>query len=318
MTKIRTLLLLVGLAGLVVVWGLSWVSKHIEHVGSGIAPLQDRVFDGFQVITLGTGAGQGNPHRRGPAVGFAFREKLILMDAGAGVVEAMRLAEIPPDQPTMLFLSSLLPENLAGLDDLLVARSQIEAPELTILGPTGTEDLVSRIWSAHRDGLVAQAEVMALDPPRPPIVSELKEPKMLSNGELEVTWEDMGAGPIEVFAYSVRHNEKTVLLSTRVFDPERILDLGLGADLWIHGAMVREAMEAAIEAGADSEQAKEAAQYLTALEDVGELATQMEARAVVLTRLMPPPIFAFQYNRLVGETYSGRVAVASDGQVFTP
>jgi ribonuclease BN (tRNA processing enzyme) len=317
-TKIRTLLLLIGLGGLTVVWGLSWVSKHIEHVGSGIAPLQTRVFDGFQIIALGTGVGQGNPYRRGPAVGFAFREKLILVDAGAGVVEAMRLAEIPPGQPSMLFLSSLLPENVAGLDDLLIARSQAEAPELTILGPTGAEDLVSRIWSAHRDGLKAQAEVMALDLPRPPIISELKEPKVLSNGDLEITWEAMGKGPVEVFAYSVRHNEKTVVLSSRIFDPERILDLGLGADLWIHGAMVREAMEAAIEAGADAEKIKEAAQYLTALEDIGELATQMEARAVVLTRLMPPPIFAFQYNRLVGKTYSGRVAVASDGQVFSP
>ena len=60
MTKIRAILLAVGFAGLVVVWGLAWTAKHIERIGSGIAPLKERVFDGFQVITLGTGADRIN------------------------------------------------------------------------------------------------------------------------------------------------------------------------------------------------------------------------------------------------------------------
>ncbi len=43
------------------------------------------------------------------------------MDAGRGVAEALRAAKIPPSQPDVVLLTSLLPENMVGLDDLLAA-----------------------------------------------------------------------------------------------------------------------------------------------------------------------------------------------------
>ncbi len=284
MTKVRTILLVIGLIGLAVVWGLAWVSKRIEHVGRGIAPLETRVFDGFQVITLGTGRGAGNPNRKGPSVGVAFREKLLLVDAGAGVTEALRAAEVPVSQPSLLLLTSLLPMNTEGLDELLIARAREAAPDLTVIGPKGTEETVGRIWSSFSTGMDQLLEVEILERPRSPVASDVSDSKTVGDSDLEITWELVGETPAPMLAYSIRHNEKTVLISSRAFDTEAIVDLGLGTDMWIHAAMVREAMEAGIEAGADPERTRDAAQYLTALEDLGALATQMEARSVVLTR----------------------------------
>ena len=130
----------------------------------------------------------------------------------------------------------------------------------------------------------------------------------------------MGEGPTPSLAYLLRHNEKTVLVSSRVWDESLLVDFGAGADLWVHGALLRESLDAAIAAAGavDVEKLKETGQYWTALEDVGGLASQMDVGGVVLTRLTPPPIFSFQYSRRVREGYRGPVAIAEDGDIFTP
>lgn len=317
MTKIRTILLAVGFAGLFVVWGLAWAAKHIEHVGSGIAPLRERVFDGFQVITLGTGSDRINQNRSGPSIGIAFDEELILIDAGAGVVESMRTAEIPASQPRVVILTSLLPENLAGLDDLFMARAQEGANRLHLIGPKGSKETLMRIWKSLRDPLELQAEVMVLQNPSPPEINEIRELENLVVGSFTLRSINVGELSTELLAYRVEHRNKAVLVAGRAYDAKPLISFGRDTDLWFHGAHVREAVEAAIGSGA-AETTRKATRSWTALEDVGVLATQMNARALVLTRLMPPPIFKFQYKRLVGRTFARPVFVASDRDVYSP
>ena len=92
---------------------------------------------------LGTGGGYENPDRRGPALALGLGADVVLVDAGRGVAEGLRAAQIPVAQPRLVVLTSLLPENTVGLDDLLqtapgeakvktvgtVARPAIYVPE---------------------------------------------------------------------------------------------------------------------------------------------------------------------------------------------
>ena len=52
----------------------------------------------------------------------------------------------------------------------------------------------------------------------------------------------------------------------------------------------------------------------TRLEDVGGLAARAGVGQLVLVRLRPPPVYAFQYRRLVAESYPGPVSVPDDGE----
>lgn len=318
MTRIRAILLAVGFAGLFVVWGLAWTAKHIERIGSGIAPLKERVFDGFQVITLGTGADRINHNRAGPSIGIALGSELILVDAGAGLVGSMRAAEIPARQPTSIILTSILPENFVGLDDFLMARAQEGATNaLHIMGPPGSKKTINRLWKGFEAALDLQTEIMVLQNVIPPVVSEIKESESFTVGSFKLDTINVGQLTANFFAYRVWQKEKSVLVAGRAHDNKRLITFGQDCDFWFQGAHVREALEAAIDSGASEATRREARSWI-ALEDLGALATQMNVRAVALTRLTPPPIFDFQYKRLVGRTFARPVFVAKDGDVFSP
>ena len=120
---IRLLLFLAAVVAVSVVWLFSCVSKRFEEVAAGALPLEPRSFRSLTVVTAGTGGTFENHRRLGPAVVVARGERMLLVDAGRAVAQALRAAEIPVQQPEAVLLTSLLPENTLGLDDLLVGRA---------------------------------------------------------------------------------------------------------------------------------------------------------------------------------------------------
>ena len=119
MTQLRVVALLVGLAVVVASWALTCAAWQADRVVAGVAPLDPKRFDAFTLVTVGTGGAHANPDRLGPATALARGERIALVDAGRGLAEALRQARIPARQPDCVYLTNLLPENTAGLDDLL-------------------------------------------------------------------------------------------------------------------------------------------------------------------------------------------------------
>ncbi len=317
MSSARAILLVMGVAGIAAVWVLSYVSKRYEYVAAGVMPLEARSFDRASLVTAGSGGTFENPQRLGPASIVGSGTELVLVDAGRAVTEALRAARIPPSQPATLLLTSLMGENVAGLDDLLLVRSlDPEAATLRVLGPPGTRRLVEGVLATHAPALGANAE--GFGPGADPVAEAT---------DLEGGWDErVGAfrlraaplpgGPLPALAWRIDLGERGVLLASAGWAPEALVELGRGARVFVHEAVYGEALDAAIEQGALRPEAlqREGAWH-TRLEDVGGIAQRMGVRTLVLTRLRPPPVFDFQYTGPVGESFQGRVVIAADGSL---
>jgi ribonuclease BN (tRNA processing enzyme) len=320
-SSLRAVVLGVMAALVVGMWVLTFVSKRFERVAAGVAALELRAFDHFTVIALGSGGAFENPARLGPAVGIAVGRTVVLVDAGRGVAEALRAAEVPAHQPSAVLLTSLLPENSVGLDDLWLTGwlGPREAP-LRVYGPPGTRALVEGLRAAHEAGRGAQAEAWALAPEGATLeVYELEDGETLEIDALRVRVAALSGGLLPTLAYRIEAEGRSAVISSAGVDPERVVTLAQDADVLVAGAVYGASLEAAAEAGIERLDVlqREAAQHFR-LEDLGALASRARVRTLLLVRLRPPPVFDFQYTRLVGETFRGRVVVARDGELVTP
>ena len=315
---IRLMLFAAAIVALVAVWTFSFVSKRYEEVAAGALPLEPRSFPRLTVVTAGTGGTFENHLRLGPAVVVARGEGMLLVDAGRAVGEALRAAGIPVEQPEAVLLTSLLPENTVGLDDLLATRAlRPHAPPLLVAGPPGTRAMVAALQAALEPGL-APERASGLAEPAPVEARDVPGEASLEVAGLVARAAPLPDGPLPALAWRIEADGEAVLVSSLGFAPEALVSHGLGARLWVQDALYGEALDQAIEQGAERPDVlRRDAAWHTRIEDAGALASRMGVRILVLTRLRPPPVYDFQYRGLV-TGFDGEVVIARDGLEITP
>jgi len=132
----RLMILVLGVVSLIAGVFLSCQMWRYRDLAEGIAWLEDRHFERATLIAVGTGGAAENLRRLGPATAIGVGTRIVLVDAGRGVADALRHCAIPIAQPDTLLLTSLLPENTLGLDDLLLTGwNTPRAKPLRLLGP---------------------------------------------------------------------------------------------------------------------------------------------------------------------------------------
>jgi ribonuclease BN (tRNA processing enzyme) len=315
--------LLMALALIVgVTWVFAVVSKRFEKVLSGVADLPPRSFETLTVITVGTGGTFENQWRLGPSTAVAKGDEVLLVDAGRGIAGALRAAEIPVHQPNTVLLTSLMPENTVGLDDLvLTGWIALRAEPLRVMGPRGTRDVLEALLRAHHSGIEAAATEWEAPGGRAEVeVVELEDGAELEIAELAIRVADLPGGPFPALAYRIEADDRSVVLASVGFAPDSLVALGRGADLLVHEAIYGASLAAALEEieGERADVLRREAQGHPKLENIGELARKMGVATLVLTRLRPPPVYGFQYRNIVGEQFRGRVVIADDGDEITP
>ncbi len=304
---------------------MSWLATcalwHYRQVAAGLEPLETRRFETLTLITVGTGGAYENPQRLGPATAVGLGERLVLVDAGRAVAEALRQARIPVAQPDTVFLTSLAPENTVGLDDLLLTGwlAPRSAP-LRLMGPPGTRALAESLMAAHRDAVAALGERIGL-PPEAAALEAIEVPDGWSETRagLGVRATALAGGPLPARAWRFEAGARAAVVGGPGWDPDALVTLARGAHVLVQAAVHRPSVEMAVEAGTpEPERLRREADLYTATTDVGRLARRAGVQQLVLVRLRPPPLFAQQYRRLVGESFAGRVVVAEDGDEITP
>lgn len=310
---------------LAVIVGVTWVfaivSKRFERVLSGIADLQPRSFESLTVVTVGTGGTFENHWRLGPSTAVARGEEILLVDAGRGIAAALRSAEIPVHQPAGVLLTSLIPENTVGLDELILAGwITPRAEALKVVGPRGTQAAVEALLRAHREGIEAMAEVWKPPPETARVLALDLEGGAMEIAGFSIRVAELSGGPFPALAYRIEADGRSVVLASVGFASESLLALARGADLLVHEAIYGASLEAALaEAGTErAELLRREAAIHPRLEEIGSLARAAGVSTLVLTRLRPPPVYDFQYRSIVREEFAGRVVIADDGEEITP
>jgi ribonuclease Z len=320
--NVRAIGLLIALAVGAVSWALTCAAWRFDEVAAGVRPLEPRSFERLTLITLGTGGAHEDHNRRGPVTAVAVGARVLLVDAGRGVAESLRAAQIPVSQPDTVLLTNLLPENTLGLDDLL-AMAWIDGRRqpLALRGPAGTRTLAAAVEAAVRPGIEARARGLGLEVEAPRFaVEEIGDAWRADFGELRVRAGELPGGPVAALAYRFEWRERSAVVAGTGWAPDALSDLARGVHVLVHEAVFVPSPELAqeMQLDADAEQLRREAALHTGLDDVGDLARRAGAHSLVLVRLRPPPVFDLQVSSRVNDRYAGRIVVASDGEEITP
>lgn len=307
---------------LVVGWVASFVIYRAAEVGELVAPLEPRSWSRMTVVAVGTGGPYENPERLGPSLGVGLGDDLLLVDAGRGMAEALRKAQIPVDQPRTVYLTNLLPVNTVGLDDLLLTGwlAPREAP-LRLVGPPGTRALAHGLLAAHASAIEAETAALGLPPAGARIEAiEAEDGFRETVGEIEIRAGEIEGGPTPALAWSFEHAGRRVVVSGTGWGTESLVGFAQGAHLLVHEAVYIPDPETLDESGviADPERLRREAALHTSILDVGKLARRSGVERLMLVRMRPPPFFSMQARGLVDDSYGGEILVPDDGDEARP
>jgi ribonuclease Z len=318
----RVVGLAIALAVGLVSWVLTCAAWRFDHVTSGFLPLAPRAFERFTLVALGTAAAGEDQNRRGSAVAAGAGSDIALVDAGRDVAEALRAAKIPPSQPGAVLFTSLLPENTVGLDDLLAAAwlAGRRAP-IRVIGPPGTAELARHVVAEITAGVVARARALG-DDPAPPALDALEvgDGAREALGGLALRAAALGDGPLPALAWRIEAKGRSAVVGGTGWDGAALEQLARGADLLFHDANHVPSPEeaAAMSLDVDPERLRREAAFYTDFDEVGEIAQRAGVRTLVLYKMRQPAVLDLQVTSRVDDVYDGHIAVAHDGDEFTP
>lgn len=320
--NVRLTIMGVAMGALLLSWCASFALWRAAERGDEIMQLETRAFGPLAVVAVGTGTAYENPIRRGPCIAVGSGEQIVLVDAGRGVAEGLREAAIPVAQPGTVVLTSLLPENTLGLDDLLMTGFlQGRSAPLRLVGPPGTERLARAIEAAQAPAAAALGDRLALDPAGATFAA------VETGGDYEEERETLSlraaavpGGPLPGLVWEFRRNTHRVVVAGTGWGGDAIVEFARDAALLVHEAVfiptAEDAANAEIEL--DLEQLDRERTLHVSLNDIGGVAQRARVRAIALVRLRPPPLYDFRFRSIVGRSFDGDVLIPSDGDDVWP
>src|SRR2546430_666265 len=107
-----------------------------------------------QVILLGTGTPYPDPAASGPATAVVVGGRVLLFDAGPGVMRRLKAANLPISGPEALFITHLHSDHTLGYADLIltswVMRRRTPFP---VYGPSGLQRMTSHLLAAYSEDI---------------------------------------------------------------------------------------------------------------------------------------------------------------------
>lgn len=317
----RVGILLIGVVSLAVSVFLTCQSWRFRDLAEGIAWLPDKSFDRPTLVLVGTGASNENPQRLGPVTAVGLGARIVLVDAGRGVAEALRHCAIPVAQPDTVLLTSLRPEDTVGLDDLAYAGWNAPRKQpLRVLGPPGTRALADAINASHAATIDALARARGVDPAGARLdATDIGDGFTETQGDLTVRAAAVASEPVASLAYRFEAASRAWVVSGANPDADRLAVFATGATTLVGAGFFARSVEMAIEAGAENaDQLRREAKLQLPLERLAEVATRAGVGTLVVTRLMPPPLFDEQFKTAIRPAFAGEVRIGHECDELAP
>ena len=220
---------------------LTCAAWRFDRVTAGFLPLEPRAFERLTVVALGTAAaGEDHAPPRHVDRGGRAARTVVLVDAGRGVAEALRAAKIPPSQPDAVLLTSLLPENTVGLDDLLAA-GLARGPARAAARARSARHRGARAARGRRRsqrGASSRARARSATTPRRPRSrrSRSRTARSETLGALALRAGALAGGPLPALAWRIEAGGRSAVVGGTGWDGAALEELARGANLLLHDA----------------------------------------------------------------------------------
>lgn len=194
--------------------------------------------DSAVVITLGTGTPVPNPERSGPATAVVIGRRVLLFDAGPGVMRRIAAAGLPIDGVTAVFITHLHSDHTLGLPDLMLTSWVMGRGTATRLhGPPGLRRMTDLVLSAWAEDTAVR--VQGLERGRPGgyrlDVREISEGLVYDSAGVKVTAIKVPHGEWQhAFAYRVDAAGRSIVISGDTRPSEALERASRGVDVLVH------------------------------------------------------------------------------------
>ena len=307
---------MLGVVSLGVSVFLTCQSWRFRELAEGIAWLPDRSFERPTLVLVGTGATHENPNRLGPTTAVGLGSRIVLVDAGRGVAEALRHCAVPVTQP----------DTRAAHEPRAREHRRARRPRAHRLeraaqaGRCACSVRPARARSSKRStprtrraSRRSPRRAASIPPARASKPSRSRDGFAEARDGLALRAAAAGDAPLASLAYRFEAGGRAFVVSGVRPDEERLVALATGATTLVGAGFFARSVDMAIEAGAENaDQLRREAALDLPLEQLAAIATRAGVGTLVVTRLEPPPLFDEQFQTAIREQFRGRAVIAEE------
>ena len=191
-----------------------------------------------EVILLGTGTPYPDPAASGPATAVVVGGRVLLFDAGPGVMRRLKAANLPINGPEALFITHLHSDHTLGYADLIltswVMRRRAPFP---VYGPRGLRRMTNHLLAAYSEDInirangleheVAGGYRVDVHEIRAGVVYEKEGVRVTAIAVQHGAWKD-------AFAYRIDTADRSIVISGDTRPSEELVKAAQGVDILIH------------------------------------------------------------------------------------
>jgi ribonuclease BN (tRNA processing enzyme) len=242
-----------------------------------------------ELVLLGAGTPYPDPNASGPATAVVVSGRVLLFDAGAGVMRRVSAAGLPISGPEAAFITHLHSDHTLGLADLIlttwVARRTQPFP---IYGPHGLQRMTNHLLAAYSEDI--QIRTAGLEREAPGgyrvRVREIVPGLVYDRDGVRVTAVKVSHGSWpQAYAYRIDTPGRSIVVSGDTRPSEALVKAARGVDTLVH-----EVYSASHLAPEDRPGGKYWPQYMrefhTSDLELGALAARIKPRMLVLTHII--------------------------------
>ncbi len=273
-----------------------------------------------RVILLGTGTPYPDPSASGPATAVVVGRRVLLFDAGPGVMRRLKAANLPISGPEALFITHLHSDHTLGYADLMltswVMRRRAPFP---VYGPRGLRRMTNHLLAAYSEDIDIRANGLEHEVAggfrvdvheiRAGVVYEKDGVRVTAVAVQHGAWKD-------AFAYRIDTADRSILISGDTRPSEALVKAASGVDLLIHEVYSAARLKPEDRPGGQ-DWPRYCREYHTSDVELGALALRIRPKLLILDHIVR--MGASDEELLMGVRaggYEGKAVVGKDLDAF--
>ncbi len=286
-----------------------WLATLLVYAQSTASP-------STEVVLLGTGMPYPDPNASGPATAVVIGKRVLLFDAGPGVMRRLKAANLPINGPEALFITHLHSDHTLGYPDLILTSWVMRrATPFSVYGPRGLRRMTRHLLAAFSEDIKIRTEGLEHEVPGGYRVNvkEIRAGVVYQRDGIRVTAIRVPHGNWkEAFAYRIDTPDRSIVISGDTRPSEALIKASMGVDVLVH-----EVYSAAHLAPEDRPGGEDWPQYNrefhTSDVELGTIAARIKPKLLILTHIIR--MGATDEELLAGVRkggFTGRVVIGRD------